>query len=166
MPIVFPALEKNARGHWNPAVLNLTLSVKRMFSEMDEELFLSCLAQSQEEGERLRLAAEKRNEAWRRLETEASHQPVAHLLVPLERRHPHSSVKSSSTWCRVIVKYQGRDVDARSFELGASGSSTSSSIVFLGFQKSHKTLGSESTPILRDPDGYVGATLADELERK
>ncbi|XP_056174794.1 serine/threonine protein phosphatase 2A 57 kDa regulatory subunit B' kappa isoform isoform X2 [Syzygium oleosum] len=76
MPIVFPALEKNARGHWNPAVLNLTLSVKRMFSEMDEELFLSCLAQSQEEGERLRLVAEKRNEAWKRLETAASHQPL------------------------------------------------------------------------------------------
>ncbi|XP_030534074.2 serine/threonine protein phosphatase 2A 57 kDa regulatory subunit B' kappa isoform [Rhodamnia argentea] len=87
MPIVFPALEKNARGHWNHAVLNLTLSVKRMFAEMDEEMFLSCLAQSQEDEERLRLAVEKRNAAWERLETAASLQPVgrnsAILVSPL-----------------------------------------------------------------------------------
>lgn len=83
MPIVFQALEKNTRGHWNPAVLNLTISVKRMFSEIDEELFLSCLAQSQEEEERLRQAVEKRNEAWKRLETAASHQPVGRNIAIL-----------------------------------------------------------------------------------
>lgn len=77
LPIVLPALEKNVRNHWNQAVVNLTFNVKKMFAEMDEELFLTCHAQYEEEEEELTLAAEKRKEAWERLEHAASRQPIA-----------------------------------------------------------------------------------------
>ena len=90
LPIVFPALEKNAHSHWNQGVLNLTLNIRKMFSEMDEQLFLSCLAQFKGDEEQLSLAAEKRNEAWRRLENAASLKPItgntAVLVAPLAKK--------------------------------------------------------------------------------
>ncbi|KAI4316265.1 hypothetical protein L6164_024262 [Bauhinia variegata] len=76
LPIIFPALEKNSQSHWNQAVLNLTLNVKKMFMEMDEKLFLSCHSYFKEEEAILSSAAEKRRQAWERLEHVASRQPV------------------------------------------------------------------------------------------
>ncbi|KAF7817210.1 serine/threonine protein phosphatase 2A 57 kDa regulatory subunit B' kappa isoform-like [Senna tora] len=87
LPIVFPALERNAQNHWNQAVLNLTLNIRKMFIEMDEKLFVSCHSHFKEEEAFLSSAAEKRKEAWERLEHAASLQPMigntAVLVSPL-----------------------------------------------------------------------------------
>ncbi|KAL8171658.1 hypothetical protein V2J09_023462 [Rumex salicifolius] len=80
-PIILPALEKNAQGHWNQAVLNLTLNVRKMFQEMDEPLFEACNAQFQEDKLKLSLAAEERKVAWERLENVASLQPMAENIA-------------------------------------------------------------------------------------
>ncbi|KAI3468282.1 hypothetical protein Pfo_024945 [Paulownia fortunei] len=77
LPIVFPALEANAQNHWNQAVLNLTLNVRKMLAEMDDALVLSCISNYQEEQEQKNLAGEKRKEVWERLENAASLQPIA-----------------------------------------------------------------------------------------
>lgn len=42
LPTVFPALELNARSHWNPAVHGLTCNVRKMFQEMDPALYEEC----------------------------------------------------------------------------------------------------------------------------
>ncbi|KAF5456667.1 hypothetical protein F2P56_026118 [Juglans regia] len=87
LPVVFPALERNAQTHWNQAVLNLSSNVRKMFMEMDEELFASCHAHFKEQEAKLSLEAEKRKEAWERLEKKASIQPItgnaAVLVAPL-----------------------------------------------------------------------------------
>ncbi|XP_041021043.1 serine/threonine protein phosphatase 2A 57 kDa regulatory subunit B' kappa isoform [Juglans microcarpa x Juglans regia] len=87
LPIIFPALERNAQTHWNQAVLNLSLNVRKIFMEMDEELFMSCHAHFKEEEAELGLVAKKRKEAWERLENAASLQPItgntAVLVAPL-----------------------------------------------------------------------------------
>ncbi|CBI20930.3 unnamed protein product, partial [Vitis vinifera] len=87
IPVIFPALERNAQSHWNQAVLNLSLNVRKMLSEMDDELFLACHARFKEEESRLNLEAQKRKETWEQLENEASLQPVsgntAVLVTPL-----------------------------------------------------------------------------------
>ncbi|XP_058785789.1 serine/threonine protein phosphatase 2A 57 kDa regulatory subunit B' kappa isoform-like [Vicia villosa] len=72
LPIIIPALERNSQSHWNPAVLNLTHNVRKMFIEMDENLFLSCRSQFKEEEAMLNTESEKRKEAWRQLEHAAS----------------------------------------------------------------------------------------------
>lgn len=83
LPLVYPALERNARNHWNQAVLNLTLNVKKIFYEMDEELVLACQCKLEEEDLKLSAAAEKRRLTWERLESSSSLQPPAgHILVP------------------------------------------------------------------------------------
>lgn len=86
VPIILPVLERNAQNHWNPAVLHLTLNLRKMLIEMDEELFISCHAQFKEEEAKLSLVSEKRKEAWERLENAASLQPIAGnavLVTPL-----------------------------------------------------------------------------------
>ncbi|KAJ4887934.1 Serine/threonine protein phosphatase 2A 57 kDa regulatory subunit B' iota isoform [Raphanus sativus] len=87
LPIMFTALEKNAESHWNQSVLNLTLNVRKMFCEMDEDLFMSCHARFQEDEAEQCSAEEKRKEVWARLEKAASMKPVtgktAVLVTPL-----------------------------------------------------------------------------------
>ncbi|KAL6274738.1 hypothetical protein ACE6H2_025430 [Prunus campanulata] len=85
LPLVFPAIERNTQNHWNQAVLNLTLNVKKMFSDMDEELVLACQCKLEEEDIRSSAAAEKRRLTWERLETAAGVQPVAcNFLAPIK----------------------------------------------------------------------------------
>ncbi|GKA78671.1 NB-ARC domains-containing protein [Tanacetum coccineum] len=63
--------------HWNQSVLNLTLNVRNVFTEMDNMLFLACQARFLEEQEKQNFATEKRKEAWDRLENAASLQPIS-----------------------------------------------------------------------------------------
>jgi serine/threonine-protein phosphatase 2A regulatory subunit B' len=72
LPLVVGALEHNAAHHWNPAVHNLSLNVRKMFQEMDAPLYEEC-RRAAEAGERG--AAEerrRRDEQWRAIEREAA----------------------------------------------------------------------------------------------
>ncbi|KAL5793330.1 hypothetical protein ACOSP7_001924 [Xanthoceras sorbifolium] len=84
LPIIFPALEKNARKHWNQAVQSLTLNVRKIFSDTDPELFEECLLKFQEDEAREEEVKLKREATWKRLEEiaamkAASNEPV---LIP------------------------------------------------------------------------------------
>ena len=48
LPIICPALEKNARNHWNQAIGSLTLNVCKIFDNLNPELFNECLLKFQE----------------------------------------------------------------------------------------------------------------------
>ncbi|KAL6223965.1 hypothetical protein ACLB2K_002822 [Fragaria x ananassa] len=86
LPLVFPAIERNTQNHWNQAVLNLTMNVRKMFCEMDEELVLACQCKLEEEHIKSNSAAEKRRITWERLETAAGVQPVVacNFLAPIK----------------------------------------------------------------------------------
>lgn len=77
IPIIIPALERNTQKHWNNAVLNLTLNVKKLVHEMDEELVLACQVDLKEEQSKSVAAAEKRRLTWERLENAARPQPIS-----------------------------------------------------------------------------------------
>lgn len=72
LPVIYSALEKNTRGHWNQAVHSLTLNARKMFLEMDQELFQECKRRFEEEEEKAKLAQERRELTWQRLEVVAS----------------------------------------------------------------------------------------------
>ncbi|KAG8500390.1 hypothetical protein CXB51_002762 [Gossypium anomalum] len=74
-PIILTALEKSARNHWNQSVLNLTLNVRKMFMDIDDGFFMSCLIHLKEEKVELSKSSEKRKKAWERLENTANHRP-------------------------------------------------------------------------------------------
>ncbi|KAI9170207.1 hypothetical protein LWI28_024452 [Acer negundo] len=68
LPIVFPALEKNGRNHWNQVVQSLTLNVRKLFSDIDPELFEECLLKFQEDEAKLEEMKTKHDATWKRLE--------------------------------------------------------------------------------------------------
>ncbi|KAL9269025.1 Serine/threonine protein phosphatase 2A 57 kDa regulatory subunit B' alpha isoform-like protein [Drosera capensis] len=68
LPVIFEALEKNIQSHWNQAVHGLTINVRKMFLEMDVELFEECQRQYEEKQARAQELEERREQAWRKLE--------------------------------------------------------------------------------------------------
>ncbi|KDP46344.1 hypothetical protein JCGZ_10184 [Jatropha curcas] len=81
LPIIFPSLERNSRQHWNQAVQSLTLNVRKIFSDVDPELFEDCLLKFQEDETQEKEIKSKREATWKRLEEiaamkAASNEPV------------------------------------------------------------------------------------------
>lgn len=68
LPIIFSALEKNARNHWNQAVQSLTLNIRKNFSDVDPDLFEECLLKFQEDEAHQEETKMKREAKWKRLE--------------------------------------------------------------------------------------------------
>eukprot|EP01018_Ginkgo_biloba_P021019 Gb_16019 [translate_table: standard] len=68
LPLIFEALEKNTQSHWNQAVHSLTLNVRKMFLEMDNDLFQECQHKYQENEAKARGMEERREQTWKRLE--------------------------------------------------------------------------------------------------
>lgn len=81
LPIVFPALERNTRSHWNQAVQSLTLNVRKIFTDADQSLFDECLAKFEENEVKEREAQEKRESTWKRLEELAATKVVSNEAV-------------------------------------------------------------------------------------
>jgi serine/threonine-protein phosphatase 2A regulatory subunit B' len=85
LPIIFPALERNTRSHWNQAVHGLTLNVRKMFLEMDQELFQECQRKYQEDEAKAKGIEETRELTWKRLEVagnQRNNSSLSHSLTP------------------------------------------------------------------------------------
>lgn len=72
LPIIFAALEKNIQSHWNQAVHGLTVNVRKMFLEMDAELFEECQRQYAEKEAKAKELEEQREVTWQRLDAAAA----------------------------------------------------------------------------------------------
>ena len=67
LPIIFEALEKNIQSHWNQAVHGLTVNVRKMFLEMDVQLFEQCQRDYEGKQARAEQVEERRQVTWKRL---------------------------------------------------------------------------------------------------
>ncbi|XP_071724906.1 serine/threonine protein phosphatase 2A 57 kDa regulatory subunit B' theta isoform-like [Rutidosis leptorrhynchoides] len=72
LPIIFPALETNARKHWNQAVRSLTLNVLKIFNDLDPEMFNECLEKFNMDESKQEKSKERREATWKRLEEVAA----------------------------------------------------------------------------------------------
>lgn len=68
LPIVFGALDRNAHAHWNAAVHGLTCNVRKMFQEMDQQLYDDCARKYEEELATEAQRQQQRQQTWQRLE--------------------------------------------------------------------------------------------------
>jgi len=68
LPIIFPALERNTKGHWNQAVQSLSLNVRKIFMDHDPTLFEECRKKFEEEEAQEASKKLKREAIWKRLE--------------------------------------------------------------------------------------------------
>ncbi|KAL4363357.1 hypothetical protein GQ457_04G024590 [Hibiscus cannabinus] len=85
LPIIFPALERNTRGHWNQAVQGLTLNVRKIFSDDDQVLFDECLVRFQEDELKEKEMQKKRELTWRHLEDVAASTAASNEAVLVSR---------------------------------------------------------------------------------
>ncbi|KAK9828072.1 hypothetical protein WJX81_008475 [Elliptochloris bilobata] len=71
LPLVFAALERNAASHWNPAVHGLTCNVRKMFQDMDEQLYEECRLRYEADEAKKSDALEDRQRQWQAIESAA-----------------------------------------------------------------------------------------------
>ncbi|UJR08357.1 hypothetical protein I4U23_012628 [Adineta vaga] len=75
LPIMFPALYKNTKTHWNKTIHGLIYNALKLFMEMNHKLFDECSqkykVEKQKEKEKLR----ERDSAWTKLESKARQNP-------------------------------------------------------------------------------------------
>ena len=83
LAIIFPALERNARGHWNQAVHSLTLNIRKLFFDLDPELFKECMLKFQEDELKEEEVKARRDATWKRLEEIASKKAASNEAVLL-----------------------------------------------------------------------------------
>ncbi|XP_010531427.1 PREDICTED: serine/threonine protein phosphatase 2A 57 kDa regulatory subunit B' theta isoform-like [Tarenaya hassleriana] len=91
LPIIFPALEKNSSSHWNQAVRSLTLNVRKIFSDLDLELFEECLHKFHEDEEKSKEIKRKQEATWKRLEEMAATKISSSQAVLIPRLVPAES---------------------------------------------------------------------------
>lgn len=84
LPLIFPALERNARNHWNQAVHSLSLNIRKIFYDLDPELFKECLHKFQEDELKEDEIKSRREATWKRLEDVAAKNSTSNeaVLVP------------------------------------------------------------------------------------
>lgn len=72
LPILYPALHRNSKLHWNQTVHTLTFNVIRMFMEMDPTLFEDCAKEFAERGVDPDEHRANRRAQWARLSSSIS----------------------------------------------------------------------------------------------
>ncbi|KAI3705508.1 hypothetical protein L1987_75747 [Smallanthus sonchifolius] len=85
LPIIFPALERNTKSHWNQAVRSLTLNVRKIFSDVDPQLFEECLLKFQQDESKKEEMKSKREAVWKRLEEIAEKRDQL-MLLPIPNK--------------------------------------------------------------------------------
>jgi len=64
LPIMFPALYRNSKAHWNKTIHGLIYNALKVFMEMNQTLFDECTKQYKEEKENEEEVARKRQKTW------------------------------------------------------------------------------------------------------
>jgi len=67
MPIMFPALYRISKEHWNQTIVSLVYNVLKTFMEMNPDLFNSLTTSYKAERQKEKKREKERDELWRRL---------------------------------------------------------------------------------------------------
>ncbi|QQP51560.1 Serine/threonine protein phosphatase 2A regulatory subunit [Caligus rogercresseyi] len=91
-PIMYPALYKNSKSHWNKTIHGLIYNAIKLFMEMNQKLFDECTHQykleQKKEKEKLRAAADRLGQARGGRQGKPRHRKdfKAHELLPTGRQ--------------------------------------------------------------------------------
>ncbi|XP_057366879.1 serine/threonine-protein phosphatase 2A 56 kDa regulatory subunit gamma isoform-like [Daphnia carinata] len=83
LPIMFPALYKNSKSHWNKTIHGLIYNALKLFMEMNQKLFDDCTQQYRSERLKEKEKFKEREEFWNQIEAEAIKNPKHHLVANL-----------------------------------------------------------------------------------
>ncbi|XP_054154121.1 serine/threonine-protein phosphatase 2A 56 kDa regulatory subunit gamma isoform-like isoform X2 [Oppia nitens] len=75
LPIMFPALYRNSKTHWNKTIHGLIYNALKLFMEMNQRLFDECVQNYKHERQIEKTKLKDRDEAWIKLNTLAQSNP-------------------------------------------------------------------------------------------
>ncbi|XP_008550356.1 serine/threonine-protein phosphatase 2A 56 kDa regulatory subunit gamma isoform isoform X1 [Microplitis demolitor] len=75
LPIMYPALYKNSRNHWNKTIHGLIYNALKRLMEMNQKVFDECTQQYFQDRQKEKRMLKDRDEAWNRVETLAMRHP-------------------------------------------------------------------------------------------
>lgn len=76
LPIMFPALYKNSKSHWNKTIHGLIYNALKLFMEMNQKLFDECTQQYKAERQKEKEKMREREEAWQHIKDLAVKNPL------------------------------------------------------------------------------------------
>uniref|UniRef100_A0A131XD36 Serine/threonine protein phosphatase 2A regulatory subunit n=1 Tax=Hyalomma excavatum TaxID=257692 RepID=A0A131XD36_9ACAR len=82
LPIVFPALYKNSKAHWNKTIYGLVYNALKLLMEMNQKLFDDCVQNYRQERHNEKMRLREREDAWNRIESLAEKNPQFHVVKP------------------------------------------------------------------------------------
>jgi serine/threonine-protein phosphatase 2A regulatory subunit B' len=91
LPIIFPALERNTKTHWNQAVHSLTLNVQKIFHDLDPDLYKECLQKFEQDKSKEEEVTAGREATWKRLEEVAAKKAASNEAVLINKALPRKS---------------------------------------------------------------------------
>lgn len=98
LPVVFPALYRNSKAHWNKTIYGLVYNALKLFMEMNQKLFDDCVQNYRQERHNEKLRIREREDAWNRIESLAEKNPQFQELLPA-LQSPLSSAPGSLDPC-------------------------------------------------------------------
>ncbi|CAF1184960.1 unnamed protein product, partial [Didymodactylos carnosus] len=75
LPIMFPALYKNTKTHWNKTIHGLIYNALKLFMEMNHKLFDECSQKYKVEKQKEKDKLRERETAWTKIESKAKQNP-------------------------------------------------------------------------------------------
>ncbi|XP_064489569.1 serine/threonine-protein phosphatase 2A 56 kDa regulatory subunit delta isoform-like isoform X2 [Ornithodoros turicata] len=75
LPIMFPALYKNSKSHWNKTIYGLIYNALKLFMEMNQKLFDECVQTYKQERQNEKMRLREREDAWTKIEVLAEKNP-------------------------------------------------------------------------------------------
>uniref|UniRef100_A0A3B3ZDX8 Serine/threonine protein phosphatase 2A regulatory subunit n=1 Tax=Periophthalmus magnuspinnatus TaxID=409849 RepID=A0A3B3ZDX8_9GOBI len=75
LPIMFPALYRNSKTHWDKTIHGLIYNALKLFMEMNQKLFDDCTQQFKAEKSKEKAKWKEREEAWLKIENLAKSNP-------------------------------------------------------------------------------------------
>jgi len=86
LPIMFPALYRNSKNHWNKTIHGLIYNALKLFMEMNQKLFDECTQQYKAERLKEKEKVKARADAWNRVEGKARENPdVDQVAIMLDK---------------------------------------------------------------------------------
>jgi len=90
LPIMFGALYKNSKSHWNKTIHGLIYNALKLFMEMNQKLFDECTQQYKNERQKEKQKMKEREESWMKLEEQA-------LVNAQKMKNAKSYINSTAT---------------------------------------------------------------------
>ncbi|XP_046434591.1 serine/threonine-protein phosphatase 2A 56 kDa regulatory subunit gamma isoform isoform X6 [Neodiprion pinetum] len=89
LPIMYPALYRNSRNHWNKTIHGLIYNALKLFMEMNQKVFDECTQQYYQDRQKERKVLKDRNEAWVRVEALAMRHP-GYSSTNIDTNYPYT----------------------------------------------------------------------------